>query len=116
MKGLDLFRDHLASIIAEEISIAPDASACEHCGRPFDGIDSLVLDQSPRARAIRTLTRIAERYAWGRPAIVEWLDTVRARSLSELTSDQLSELLERMNEFCEAADTACDLADAPPAR
>lgn len=74
------------------------------------------LEQTPRARLIRQITRIANRWGWWSAVVEPFLDDSQAPSLADLTQEALETLLERLNRYVDAAHTACDFADCPPAR
>ena len=73
-----------------------------------------VLDQSPRARRMRAITRIADRHSW-HCAITHFLDTRGASYMSDLTDPQLEDLLDRMEGYVDAAETGSSLSDCLPA-
>lgn len=116
MHDLDLLKDHLATIVAEELATLPKSAACQACGRPFHDVQQLQLDQSPRGRATREITRIIERNEWGVSAVTEWMDDHCVRSLTEVPEQDLWGLRDWLQDLRDAADTACDSRFSPPAR
>lgn len=76
---------------------------------------SLSLEQTPRARMIREINRIALRYGWTQP-IVEALDRARAQALCLLQDEDLEQLVMRMRRYVDSAMHGCDPEDGPPAR
>jgi len=73
------------------------------------------LDQSPRARNIREINRIASRYTWGE-AVKRILDKFGVTAVWVLSDDQVDELLARMRHLVDCAETGCDADDDLPAR
>lgn len=73
-----------------------------------------VLDQSPRSRAIREISRIAGQYGWG-DEIARVLDAAGASSLPDLDDYPLSWLLERMRQLQECRHNGGYSPDEPPA-
>lgn len=81
----------------------------------FDAPPALpVIDQSPRARAIRRISAIAAHRGW-QLEITRTLDKHRASYVSELTDDAIDSLCTRMEKFEDCVQCGCDLQDAPPA-
>lgn len=72
------------------------------------------IDQSPRAKKMRAVLRIADRHSW-HSAITHFLDTKGASYLSDLSDPQLEDLLDRMEGYVDAAETGCSLEDCLPA-
>ena len=62
------------------------------------------VDVSPRAKATRAILRIADLYGW-HGAVIDFLQDRSASYLSDLTDDQLRELLGVMESFVDIADT-----------
>lgn len=87
--------------------------------RAFDANTQLLappgLEQTPRARQIRAINRIAMTHGW-QCAIAHFLDTRGAAYMSELTDPQLDDLHDRMHGYVEAAMSGCDPDDVFPAR
>lgn len=73
------------------------------------------IEQSPRARAIREITRIATWYGWG-GEVARALDAEHAVALSALSPASLEQLLSRMRQLEECVQNGGDAPDAPPAR
>lgn len=72
-----------------------------------------VLEQSPRARAIREVMRIATWYGWV-GEIERALDVARVSSLPQLNDANLGLLLQRMQQLEECVQTGVGAPDAPP--
>lgn len=73
------------------------------------------LEQTPRARLVREINRIALRYGWTDP-IVKALDAAGAAALGHLHEHELEALAAEMRRLVECAMSGCDLDDALPAR
>lgn len=73
------------------------------------------IEQTPRARAMREITRIATWYGWT-GEIARVLDATGALSLAGLEEESLEELLTRMRLLEECVQNGGDAPDAPPAR
>lgn len=71
------------------------------------------LEQSPRARAIREITRIATWYDWV-GEIERALDVAGVTSLPQLNDANLGVLLRRMQQLEECVQTGVGAPDAPP--
>lgn len=87
----------------------------------FDGQRSVIadvdfdaIDNSPRARKVREILRIADTHGW-RSAITFYLDTRGESHIADLTDPQLDDLHDRMLGYLDAAETGCSLADCLPA-
>jgi len=74
-----------------------------------------VVEQTPRARAIREINRIATWYGWP-GEITRALDAAAATSLAGLADEELEQLVERMRHLEECVQNGGDAPDAPPAR
>lgn len=74
-----------------------------------------VVEQSPRARAIREVTRIAAWYGWG-DEVVRALDGECVVTLSALSPVGLEQLVARMRQLEECVQNGGDAPDVPPAR
>lgn len=73
------------------------------------------LDQSPKARAIREITRIASWYQWGH--VVEMaLDDAQASSLASLDDITIEELRVTLKRLEDCVHTGGDSPYSPPAR
>lgn len=72
------------------------------------------IDVSERARAIRAIQRIAHAHHW-EDAITHFLETRGAQYMSDLSMPQLSDLLDRMHGYVDAAETGCSPANCLPA-
>jgi hypothetical protein len=81
---------------------------------PAEAGNAAPLDTSPRARRMRAITRIADRYGW-HSAITHFLDTRGAAYMSDLSDPQLEDLHERMEGYVDAAETGASLVDCFPA-
>ena len=66
------------------------------------------LEQSTRARMIRAINRIAQRYPWGKGAVEHFLDLKGGGYLADLTDPQLDDLHDRMQGYVDAAEMGCD--------
>ena len=75
----------------------------------------IVVDQTPEARAIREIMRIANWYGWP-GEVTRALDAAGAVSLHSLESSQLQKLLARMRTLEECVQNGGESPDAPPAR
>lgn len=73
------------------------------------------LDQSPRARAIREINRIAAWRRWG-DEVARWLDRSGAESLADLELSDIEALRDHMRRLEDCGHMACDLDDEFPAR
>ena len=90
---------------------ANDAFAYFECNAP----QPIVVEQTPEARAIREIMRIATWYGWP-GEITRALDAAGATVLQSLDSEQLQDLLERMRTLEDCVHTGGDSPNAPPAR
>jgi len=81
----------------------------------FNSAPPVVLDQSPRARSMREIMRIARWYGWG-GEIDRALDAAGAEMLSSLSDSELERLQARMRNLEDCVHTAGDCPDVPPAR
>lgn len=77
--------------------------------------DATDVDQSPRARNIREINRIAMRYQWG-SEVARIVDRAGVRSLYSMADDELDEAAMLMRNLVASAECGCDLADDLPAR
>jgi len=102
----DMLREELATIIAEELAVLPDKDTL---------IDLPMLIQSPRARAVRRISEIANSRGW-QIEVARVLDRYHASYVDDLTDDAVIALRDRMEYFEECVQCACDPDDAPPAR
>jgi hypothetical protein len=73
-----------------------------------------VLEQTPRARAIREISRIATYHGWGLE-VARWLDRHHAASVPDLGDEQLFALVDRLLGFEECVYAGLGAPDAPPA-
>lgn len=73
------------------------------------------LDQSPRARAMREINRIAARRRWG-DEVARWMDRAAAGRFADLDDAQLEGLRDHMRRLEDCGHTACDPDDEFPAR
>lgn len=99
------------SVLPKSEAAANDAFAYFEANAP----QPIVVDQSPEARAIREIMRIANWYGWP-GEVTRALDSAGALSLHSLESDQLSRLLQRMRTLEDCVQNGGDAPDAPPAR
>lgn len=76
--------------------------------------DTIALDDSDRARAVRTINRIAHWYG-ASSVIVEWLDRQNATGIAALGDDQVQELRRHMERIEDCAQQGFDSPFAPPA-
>lgn len=74
-----------------------------------------VLEQTPKARAMREIMRIASWYQW-HGEIERALDRVGVSALTDLEDYELEELLSRMRQLEDCVQNGTDAPDAPPAR
>lgn len=72
------------------------------------------VDVSPRATRMRAILRIANMYGW-QEGITKYLDSRGVPYMSDLTLQQLDDLLEEMNGYVDVAQTGCSLPDCLPA-
>ena len=63
---------------------------------------------------MRAILRIANAHGW-QDAITHFLETKRVSHLSDLSSTQLDDLLDRMHGYVDAAETGSSLPDCLPA-
>lgn len=77
-------------------------------------VDYPAIDNSPRARKMREILRIADAHGW-RSAITLYLDTRGESHIADLSDPQLDDLHGRMLGYLDAAETGCSLADCLPA-
>ena len=96
----------LKSLAIELAAALPPAMPADSSERP--------LDQSPRAKNLRSVQRIADTYGW-HSAIVHFLDMKGATYMSDLTNPQLEDLLDRMHGYVDAAEIGASLPDCLPA-
>jgi hypothetical protein len=73
--------------------------------------DHPVLEQTPKARAIREISRIATYYGWGHE-VSRFLDRHHVGSVPELSEDQVYELADRMCRFEQCAHEGLGWPDA----
>lgn len=74
-----------------------------------------VVEQSPRARSLREIARIATWYGLG-AEVTRWLDREGVEVAGELSDDGVESLVARLKHLEDALQTGCDPADIPPAR
>lgn len=120
---MNLFlRDELATIIAEEMASIPSpppvrvSSALEWRGYNEDLLAPVVLDQSPKARTLREIRRIAYRYPWGPMLIQRAMDDAGVAIETDLSEVEASILLMEIRRHDDRAQHVCDDDQAPPAR
>lgn len=73
------------------------------------------VDQSPRARNIREINRIAMRHGWG-VEVARAVDHAGVSGLLAMNDEQVDELAVHMRHLVDCAESGCDLYDALPAR
>lgn len=98
----------------ELTTMLADAGATPSPPVAMPGYGDQLLDQTPRARKCREITRIANMYRW-QEAITLFLDSRGAEHLSDLTDPQVDDLLDRMHGYVDAAETGCSLVTDLPA-
>jgi hypothetical protein len=81
---------------------------------PPEAVNSRPIDVSERAIKMRAILRIADAHRW-HDAITHFLETRGCEYLSDLTTTQLEDLLDRMHGYVDAAETGSSLADCLPA-
>lgn len=81
----------------------------------FNAAPPPVLEQTPRARAEREIGRIAAWYGWA-SEITRALDCAGAVSFAGLEEHQVEQLLARMRQLEDCAQSGLDGPDTPPAR
>lgn len=81
---------------------------------PPDACGFAPIDNSPRARRVRSILRIANRYGW-HEAITHFLDMKGVAYLSDLSDVQIEDLQGRMDGFVDAAECGHYLPDSLPA-
>jgi hypothetical protein len=124
-----LLRDHLATIVAEELTAIPPAMLAPRGAAPVrvrrswswyaansDQLAPLEVEQSERARATREIERVAAWFPWGMGVVARWLDGQRVTSIDELTDDSCLALRDRMVGLEEGVQHCCDSDEEPPAR
>lgn len=79
-------------------------------------LEPVVLDQTPRARGIRQIRRIANRHSWGPELIHRAMDDAGVQTEEQMTDEAILSLLEEMQRQHDRAHAGCDDDDAPPAR
>lgn len=76
--------------------------------------DPVALDDSDRARAVRTINRISTWYG-ASSVIVAWLDRRGATGIAALPDEQVQELRAHMEQIEDCAQQGFDSPFAPPA-
>lgn len=104
MDVVALLREDLATMLAE--SPLPPAVSPE--------FDHPPVDVAPRARKTRAILRIADQHGW-RCAVTHFLDSRGVSYLSDLSTPQLDDLLDRMHGYVDAAEIGASLPDCLPA-
>ena len=109
----------LRQLISEAIVAVPTSAAESTGAAAFQRYESymdppLVVDQSPRARAMRDVNRIARWYGW-HGEITRALDAAEASSMLELSAEQLLALQARMRHLEECVQNGGYAPDAPHA-
>src|SRR5690242_13649977 len=74
-----------------------------------------VVDSSPRGKAIRRISEIANLRGW-QLEVTRAMDTHNASYVSDLSDRAVFALRDRMEYLEDCVQYACDPADAPPAR
>lgn len=78
-----------------------------------DSLNFQPIDVSDRAKKIRAIMRIADRFGW-HDAVIHFLETRGACYPSDLTDPQLDDLQQRMEGYVDAAETGCSLENYLP--
>lgn len=81
----------------------------------FNSVKPYIAEQTPRARALREIMRIANWYGWANE-VDRALDSAGAMTALSLSDDQIEALLARMNQMEDCVQNATDCPDGPPAR
>jgi len=107
--------DVLAEIgVREQPAEAPEMQATQAFQLYSFNVAHPVLDQSPRARAIREISRIAGQYGWG-DEVARVLAAAGAATLPDLDDYPLTWLLERLRQLQECRHFGGYSPDEPPA-
>lgn len=111
----------LRQIISEAIPHKPKPALTEAAANDaFAYFESnapqpIVIEQTPEARAIREIMRIANWYGWP-GEVTRALDAAGACNLQSLAKEKLEELLDQMRLLEDCIHTGGDSPYAPPAR
>lgn len=111
----------LRQIMSEAIPLAPaippSQAAANEAFAYFDanGSAGIAIEQTPQARAIRDIMRIASWYGWS-SEITRAMDAASASTLHDLMPDDLDLLHRRMRTLEDCVHTGSDAPDSPPAR
>lgn len=81
----------------------------------FNAAPTFEVVQTPRARAIREVTRICSWYGWGHE-VARALDAAAVETMHSLADDDLDQLVDRMRLLEDCVQHGGDAPDAPPAR
>jgi hypothetical protein len=73
------------------------------------------MEQTPRARMVRAVNRIAGRFSWGPETVAHYLDTRGATYITDLSLPQLEDLHDRMLAYEDSAMHGFSSPDEPPA-
>lgn len=95
---------------------APPPERFEWYAANCEALEPIKLDQTPTARAVREIGRLAARYPWGAEVIRRAMDRQAVATPEELTADAIYELRDELRKLDQCAQFACDLDDLPPAR
>jgi hypothetical protein len=110
----------LRQLLKEAVPAQPAAlTAPESMRRAFEYYDFNVglptVEQTPRARSLREIARIATWYNLG-AEVTRALDREGVEVAGELSDAGIETLLERLKHLEDALQAGCDPADIPPAR
>lgn len=112
--------EEIARIIAErgtpDDRPAPEMRGYNWFDANVDALAPITLDQSPKARALRKVKRIAAKYPWGGEVIRRAMDASGCWDENDLPADAVAVLLAEMQRQDDRAMAACDDEDPPPAR
>lgn len=101
--------------IREDIVEAVLAGVRAQTPLPVENDGLPVVHQSPRARAIRRISDIANSRGW-QLAVVRTLDRYGATYVSDLSDEQVLVLLRQLQRYEDCAEVCCDPDDSFPAR
>lgn len=77
-------------------------------------VQAAPLEQTPRARAIREITRLASYHGWGQE-VSRFLDRCEVAALPALPDDDLQALRDHMRRLEDCLHSGAGAPDAPPA-
>lgn len=109
----------LRELLKDAVPARQPVTPAESMKRAFEYYDFNVglpvVEQTPRARALREIARIATWYGFG-AEVTRTLDRECVSVAGELSDDAIESLLERMKHLEAAVQTGCDTDDTPAAR